>query len=133
MDWILTISVLKWDSLTDVSQFSASSVGVNARPGPPPALILAPARAEKEAHSHTETSPPVHTNNCQHNKATDYTQSDRLFVFLSCFSSNLMRCNNNLGILTKGVELVFISDYRKTVLFAAVLGGCERVRKCFRN
>lgn len=60
-------SWLEGDTSADVSQFSASFWGVNAHPGPPPVLILAPAGAGKEDHSHTETIPPVHTKNCQHN------------------------------------------------------------------
>ena len=66
MCWILTIAAVRGGTSADVSQFSASLVGVDAHPGPLPALILAPAGPEKEDHSHTETSPPVHTNNCQH-------------------------------------------------------------------
>lgn len=63
-------SWLEGDTSADVSQFSASFWGVDAHPGPPPVLILAPAGAGKEDHSHTETTPPVHTNNCQHNTTT---------------------------------------------------------------
>lgn len=63
-------SCVEGHTSADVSQFSASFVGVGARPGPLPALILAPAGVEKEDHSHTETSPPVHANICQHNTAT---------------------------------------------------------------
>ena len=63
-------SCVKGDTPADVPQFSASLMGEGARPGPLPALILAPAWEEKEDQSHPENSPPVHTINCQHNTAT---------------------------------------------------------------
>lgn len=74
------------DTSADVSQFSASLVAMDARPGPLPALILAPAGEEKEDHSHTETSPPVHTNTCQHRGAAGEVTdrgSDGLFLLVS--------------------------------------------------
>lgn len=66
-------------------------MGVNVHPGPLPALILTPARAEKEARSHTEISPPVQTNNCQHNTVLitgrgDVSQSNRLFIIVIALS-----------------------------------------------
>lgn len=54
-------SRVEGDTSADVPHFSASFWCEDARPAPPPALILAPAVAGKEDHSHTETVPPVHT------------------------------------------------------------------------
>lgn len=82
-------SCIEGNTWADVPQFTASLVGVDARPGSLPALILAPAGAEKEDHSPTETSPPVHTNNCQQN--TDHRQREDASEWQAAF---VMKWNN---------------------------------------
>ena len=97
----LTMSVLRGNTSADVSQLSASSVGVNACPDPLPGLILAPARAEKEGHSHTATNPPVHTNNCQYSMAADYSedgcQSERFLLTCDKESSTLIKAHQSFA------------------------------------
>lgn len=104
------------DTSADVSQFSASLLGVDARPDPLPGLILAPAGTEKEDHSHTETSPPVHCDHCQHNTATvlitargRMSQSDTL-SFNQSQSIQVIYCD---GVQQHLFKSVFTSQLNK--------------------